>query len=84
MSTPELHEFKHISLDKEIDYLKGDNIDTKNRIILLEKSESLLNEQMKNTMHSIESLITWIKWGLGMGIGSYLAFFAWMLQQQIK
>ena len=84
MSTPELHDFKHVSLDKEIDYLKGDSIDTKNRIILLEKSESLLNEQMKNTMNSIESLITWIKWGLGMGMGSYLAFFTWMLQQQLK
>ena len=84
MSTPEFHDFKHVNLDKEIEYLKGDSIDSKNRIILLEKSENLLNEQMKNTMRSIESLITWIKWGLGMGIGSYLAFFAWMLQQQIR
>ena len=84
MTTPEVHALKHSTLDRDIDCLKDESADNRNRIIILESSDRVLNEQMKNTICSIEDLINWIKWGLGIGVVGYVSFFAWLMQQQLK
>ena len=84
MPTPEIHEIKHKVLDKDVEELKCDTKDNTNRIIVLEKSDLIVNEQLKNTVASINNLINWIKWALGIGTAAYVSFFAWLMQQQIK
>lgn len=83
MPTPEIHELKHKVIDKAVEDLQCDTKDNTNRIITLEKSDLVINEQLKNTITSINSLINWIKWALGIGIVAYVSFFAWLMQQQI-
>ena len=84
MPTPEIHKVKHDVIEKDINNLQCDTKDNTTRIIVLEKSDLLINEQMRNTMKSIDTLVQWIKWALGIGVVGYVSFFAWLLQQQIK
>lgn len=84
MPTPEVHNIKHEIIDGKIVVIENDVREIANRVVKLEGSDLVLNEQMKNTISSINSLINWIKWALGIGIAAYVSFFAWLMQQQIK
>lgn len=83
MSTPESHDLKHQIIERDVGDLKDESKLHRGRLELLEQSDKLLGYQMESTMHSIESLIGWIKWGLGFAIVSYFSFFAWLLQQRL-
>lgn len=84
MPIPEVHEIKHEIIDGKIVVIENKVDKHEDRIVKLEGSDLILNEQMKNTITSIDSLINWIKWALGIGVVGYISFFAWLLQQQIK
>lgn len=83
MPTPEIHEIKHKVLDKDVEDLKLHSKEHTDRIINLEKSDLITNEQLRNAVTSIDSLVQWIKWALGIGVVGYVSFFAWLMQQQI-
>lgn len=86
----ELYEIKHNLLNKEIDYIKSNVDEHEDRITLLEKINYARDEQIKNilegmdrTNKSIDSLVSWIKWGLAFVVPAFIGFFTWLLQNQI-
>lgn len=86
----ELWEMKHDTLGKAICRLEKGEEEHESRLRVLEKQNAKTEEQIKNLLDSmatvnmsLRDLIGWIKWGLAFIIPSFLAFFAWLLQQQL-
>lgn len=58
--------------------------DHEKRISGLERSDILQREQIKTLVEKMDSLISWIKWFLGIvGTGSTVLF-VWLLQEAIS
>lgn len=83
-------EIIHENLDDEIRNIKIQSKDHEERIVILERISHSRDVQIGNildgldrTNKSIDQLVSWIKWGLAFLIPAFIAFFSWLLQQQM-
>lgn len=80
----ELHDREHELIGERIDDISIQNKDHENRLILLEKTSHVRDVQIGNLVKSIDTLISWIKWGLAFFVPATISFLIWLLQQQLS
>lgn len=79
-----LCDHRHDLLNKEIDEIKTSQKEHEKRISYLERMSAVREEQIINLVKSIDNLVIWIKWILGIATTTLLGLLVWFFQNSIS
>lgn len=81
MPMEDVCEVKHKRIDERLDTQDRRINNHSERLDVLERYQSKSEEQIKNLCEQIKSLVSTIKWSMGLLVTSLIGFIIWYIQQ---